>query len=113
MGNTVWKTLLAEAASAASQASRIPGGPILTAGSATAEIERWLHWNDPNGCHLPQQAEAEGFEPYTDDDAWEALGTAIIDNATPEWRAKYFSAVEGAMIAERTEAEQPNKENDR
>ena len=50
-------------------------------------------------------AEAEGFEPYTDEDAWEALGIAIFDNATPAWRAEYEKAVEAAMIAERAEAD--------
>lgn len=100
-----WKGLLAAAASAASQASRNPGGPLLTADSTTAEVEAWLQWNDPNGSHLPAMAEAEGFEPYADEDAWEALGQMIIDSASPAWRAEYFKAVEEAMIAEREEAD--------
>lgn len=48
--------------------------PRLTADSESETIARWLQWCDPNGCHTAELADAEGFEPYDLETAWEALG---------------------------------------
>jgi len=96
----VWKTLLANEASQVSRGSHRPGGPILTADATVAEVEAWLQWNDPNGCHLPEQCEAEGFERYDDDTAWEAAGQMIIDGAAPEWVAEYEKTIAAARVTE-------------
>ena len=67
---------LAAAATDASRASRYPG-PVLTADSSKAEVEAWLQWCDPNGCHTPRLAEIEGIDPYTETEAWDALASML------------------------------------
>lgn len=78
-GRFEWKTRLAARASEVSRAARRPG-PIVTVDSSTAVVEGWLQWADPDGAHTPARAEAEGCLPYSEDDAWYAMGL-ILENA--------------------------------
>lgn len=64
---------IVRAANAASAASRTAGAPCLYEGSSLGTLIEWLVWNDPNGCHRPEDQEAEGFAPYCLEAAWEAV----------------------------------------
>lgn len=54
--------------------------PRLTALSTAEQVASWLQWNDPNGCHTADRAGVEGFDPYTDETAWEALQNVTDDD---------------------------------
>jgi hypothetical protein len=50
---------------------RTGGPPRLTADSSRKDLIAWLKWNDPNGGYSDADAEREGFDPLTKEDAWE------------------------------------------
>jgi len=45
---------------------------ILAFGTREQVID-WLCWNDPNGCYTDEDAEAEGYEPLSLEEAGNAL----------------------------------------
>jgi hypothetical protein len=56
-----------------------PGAPTLDPQSESETIASWLQWNDANGSHTAELAEAEGFEPYDIGTAWDVLATMLMD----------------------------------
>lgn len=68
---------LAKLANELAVISRRRGAPWLSATSSATVVAHWLQWNDPNGAHLPTLAQAEGCDPYSADEAWDALAEMI------------------------------------
>ena len=73
-------------AAIAKQANRVArlsrnaaSAPLLTETSTGETLAAWLQWCDPNGCHTAELAEIEGFEPYTPDEAWQAIALMIAE----------------------------------
>lgn len=71
--NDAEREKLASEANGMARQSRTGGAPALNKASTRETIVRWLQWNDPNGTHLDDLAEQEQLEPYTLDEAWDAL----------------------------------------
>lgn len=53
--------------------------PILRADSSRETLAQWLQACDPNGAHIDEAAIAEGFEPYTTDEAWSAIAAMLSE----------------------------------
>lgn len=71
---------IATAANAVAASSRYgSSAPRLTESSSVETLCQWLQWCDPNGCHTPELAAIENFDPYTLDDAWDALAEVVKD----------------------------------
>ena len=68
---------LAKRANEIALESRYGGAPHLTADSSVETLSRWLQWNDPNGAHTAARTRAEGFDPYTLDEAWDLIDEAV------------------------------------
>jgi hypothetical protein len=68
---------IADEANEEASLSRRAGAPRLDADSSRETLLRWLKWNDPNGGHLDHEAKADGFDPYTLDEAWEAIDAML------------------------------------
>ncbi len=65
--------IFAAAANAVADGARYGGAPTLTEYSNVETLCGWLQWSDPNGCHTPELAAAEDFDPYTLEEAWDAI----------------------------------------
>lgn len=76
-GENAERVALAHAANQASSSFRRGGAPRLTATSSREDVIRWLQWNDPNGAHTDSLAQAEDIDPYTADEAWDALAQML------------------------------------
>lgn len=78
-----YRGALAMAANLAAEGSTRGGAPVLRADSPRADVVAWLAWNDPNGTHTDEAIaaapERDGFEPYTEASAWDALASMIDD----------------------------------
>lgn len=74
--NADFRRETAEAANHAATGARDPA-PLLAATSTREAVIRWLEWCDPNGTHGDEDAIAEGFDPYTEEDAWDALARML------------------------------------
>lgn len=59
--------------------SRRGGAPVLGPASDAGALAAWLQWNDPNGAHTAELADAEGFDPYDLGTAWDVLATMLAD----------------------------------
>ncbi len=71
--------LLLARANAEGRESRRDGAPLLAHNASADEIATWLQWCDPNGCHTPARALAEGFDPYDYDGAIDALASMLAE----------------------------------
>lgn len=69
-------------ANAVGKDSNRPGAPFLSETSTSEEIARWLQWCDQNGCHVAALAKAQGFDPYTIEEAWQALADMLNEGET-------------------------------
>lgn len=54
--------------------------PWLREFSSRERVCAWMQWSDHNGCHTDELAIAEDFDPYTEDEAWEALDAMLKEN---------------------------------
>jgi hypothetical protein len=66
-------------AARAARPSRPGSPPSITPDSGSETIAAWLQWNDPNGAHTAELADAEGFDPYDLGTAWDVLATTLAD----------------------------------
>lgn len=70
------RAILARANRIAEESSA-PGAPLLAPDSPRTTVCAWLQWCDPNGSHTDAVARANGHEPYTLDEAWDALAEMV------------------------------------
>lgn len=73
------RTKLADRANEAGRASRNRGAPVLGGASRREDVLAWLAWCDRNGSFTDADCAAEGWDPLTESEAWDALRTMLED----------------------------------
>jgi hypothetical protein len=75
------REVIAEKANAIAIRSRYGRtAPVLDAEATRDRLVRWLAWNDPNGSHHDDEAEADGCDVYTLATAWEQISSIVAED---------------------------------